>query len=179
MRSGIGQALPITVGGHVMSHGYGKGAHSVGLSIEEAHQGLDKPIKGLPLPALRWEDWHVDVQTDPLTVIKTDLTNTSRIEYVDIVSRNPGILRLEIAQQHDGPLDSDKEPSVWRYRIKVSVLTITEDGEVFVKAAIITSGEREYKPFKFTWSSFDEAKDEAERFARQWLTDHRKVIRLT
>jgi hypothetical protein len=157
-----------------MSHGYGKEAHSVGLSIEEAHQGLDKPIKGLPLPALRWEDWHVDVQTDPLTVIKTE-----RIEYVDIISRNPGILRLEIAQQPDGPLDSDKEPSVWRYRIKASVLTITEDGETFTKAAIITSGEREYKPFKFTWSSFAEARNEAERFARQWLTDHRKVIRLT
>lgn len=166
-----------------MSHGYGKEAHSLGLSIEEAHQGLDKPIKGLPLPALRWEDWHVDVQTDPLTVIRTE-----RIEYVDIVSRNPGILRLEIAQQPDGPLDSDKEPSVWRYRIKASVLTINEDGETFIstfgsfgfiKAAIITSDEREYKPFKFTWSSFAEAKNEAERFARQWLTDHRKVIRLT
>lgn len=157
-----------------MSHGYGKEAHSVGLSIEEAHQGLDKPIKGLPLPALRWEDWYVDVQTDPLTVIKTE-----RIEYVDIKSGDPGILRLEIAQHPDGGLDSDKHPPFWQYRIKVRVLRITEDGHSFVKAAIITSDEREYKPFKFTWSSFVGAKNEAERFASQWMTDHRKVIRLT
>lgn len=157
-----------------MSHGYGKEAHSLRLSLEEAHQGLDKPIKGLSLRPLKWSDWHVDVLIDPHAVIRTE-----RVEYVDIGTGDPGILRLEVAQQPDGGLDSDGVPVLWRYRVKASVITITADSETRTKAAIITSDAREYKPFKFVWDSFAEAKAEAERFARQWLTDHRKVIKLT
>lgn len=145
--------------------------HSLGLSLQEAHQGIENPIKGLPLPELKWKNWYVNAEKDPFAVIYHEY-----ISFVDLVSRDPGELRVYVISKPvvvPVDLESPKE-----YTIKIDVFRIDVDGNVKTKEAIITRDSREYAPFVFTHDTFEAAKKEAERFALLWLTDHRKVIKL-
>jgi len=145
--------------------------HSLKLSLEEAYQGIDVPVKGLPIPELKWKNWYVNPEKDVTSIIHYE-----KIGFIDIESNDPGELCLYIITvpvTFDANIGISKE-----YKVKVDVLSIDTQGLVSKKTATITSDKREYAPFLFAHDSFADAKQEIERFASLWFTDHRKVVKL-
>lgn len=145
--------------------------HSLRLLLEEEQQGIDVPFMELALSELKWKNWYVNPEKDLTSVIHYE-----KIGFIDIASGDPGELCLYIiAVPVTFGINRD---IIKEYKIKIDVLSIDIQGSVVKKPGIITSDTKEYDSFSFTHDTFAEAKQEVERFALMWLTDHRKVVKL-